>query len=127
MVAPIYTWKPAPPEAPSCATCKHYRFKKGFPIFGVDKHLCSHPKAVHKITGALADANMVRWLASQDLCNVEGRWWEDAVGKAVPPAVFHKGRASDLPGRMPGPDRGQDLPNLTPPPPATPTVRILNH
>ena len=120
MVASIYTWKPAPTEAPSCATCKHYRFKKGFPIFGVDKHLCSHPKAVHKITGALADANMVRWLASQDLCNVEGRWWED---KSMFPAVFHSGRGEAAGGVI-----DQDLPNLTPPPPpATTTVRILNH
>lgn len=125
MVAPIYTWKPAPPEAPSCATCKHYRFKKGFPIFGVDKHLCSHPKAVHKITGALADANMVRWLASQDLCNVEGRWWED---KSMFPAVFHSARKPDRPGNEQVQNCSEELPNLTPPPPpATPTVRILNH
>lgn len=91
MVAPIYTWKPVPPEAPSCATCKHFRLEKGFPIFGTDKTLCRHPKAVHKITGAAADAYMVRMAASQTECNVEGLWWETA--EFVPPAVMRSTRS----------------------------------
>ncbi len=134
MVATIYTWKPVPPEAPSCATCKHFRFERGFPIFGTDKTLCRHPKAVHKITGAAADAYMVRMAASQTECNVEGLWWETA--EFGPPAMMRSTRRvsvsngetsyepsrSDCIGSNPPPTYKRPEP-----PPAPPASRVLNH
>lgn len=92
MVAPVYTWKPVPPEAPSCATCKHFKLHKGFPIFGTDRTFCLHPKAVHKITGAAADAYMVRMSSAQQECNVDGLWWEAEEAKVAVPQVIRSGR-----------------------------------
>ena len=130
MVAPVYTWKPVPPEAPSCATCKHFKMHKGFPIFGTDRTFCLHPKAIHKITGAAADAYMVRMSSAQQECNVEGLWWETA--EFGPPAVMRStrdvsvssGETSYEPSRS---DRiGSNLPpthKRPEPPPAPPPIK----
>lgn len=87
-----FTWKRFPPDAPSCSTCKHYRFLRGLPFFGTDKHLCAHPKAVCKISGNLAYALSVRKDSAQNDCTVAGLWWEPKEAGAPP-----------LPGRMPPP------------------------
>lgn len=130
MVAPIYTYKPVPPEAPPCSTCKHYQFKRGFWGITEAKTLCQNPKAVHKITGAPADAYMVRLGAAQSQCNVEGLWWETA--EFVPAAVMRRSRGVSVSsgetsyeprqGSNPPPDYERPSP-----PPAPPASRVLNH
>lgn len=73
MVAPLYTHLQAPTDAPSCATCKHRRFRRGTFLLRPDMTLCAHPMLIGKVTGEMANAYWARYAVHQNqVCGVTG-------------------------------------------------------